>query len=819
MAGVGFDAVHTSRSDLTNQKDASVHIADDPAARHPISTAPAALAEPSERDRGDLELVVEGLVEEIDWISTSVAELQRQNGPSTASVGRLITRLLHTRLLYWLARSPLFSKRRQARFLKSAEKRDPLLLAARVDAFCHDFYARLGANRVIRDYRGSSSLDGALRVTAVVPNYNHAAFLPRRLESILNQTYQFVDIVILDDCSTDNSREIIDDYVARYPDRIRAIYNDTNSGSVFAQWQKGHEAASGDVVWICESDDFCDERFVANAIGSFRDPSVMMAFGRIEFADADGKVVPGMDLYREESEPGIWKRPLTRPAASWFRGGFGVKNVIANVGGSLWRRFPIDEALWAEARTYRVIGDWFLYAAIASGGQIAYCPGAVAYFCMHGGNTSGKKAQSSPDYYREFSRLMTAIKGRWDIPDTTLERFLESCRSLHRSRRVAVPFEDLLPAAELRAVERHTPHILVGLLGFSYGGGEIFPIHLANALRGLGVQVSVLQMMNAEDHPDVRAMLHPAIPVYGANVLRDMGVRAFLQAAGVSLVHSHFASVERLVLDEGGADIPFVTTLHGSYEAIDLSRKRVQRWAEKIDRFAYTADRNLLPFEGLPGRENQFVKMSNAMPVDRSPYGKTRSELGFDDDTVIFTLVARGIERKGWTETVAALRLLRQRVPTAKVGVLAVGEGPQTDRARELAEADAGIRFLGFVKEINGVYALSDVALLPTRFAGESYPLCLIQAMQMGIPCVATDIGNIGSMIASDSGPAGELIPYVEDDADYVGALAGAMERLLDPQHRAQLASNARTAARKYDIDALAARYRELYLQVIADRR
>ena len=58
-------------------------------------------------------------------------------------------------------------------------------------------------------------------VTVIIPNYNHARFLPDRLDSVLNQTYQNLQVILMDDCSTDDSRIILDRY-ARQDTRIRA---------------------------------------------------------------------------------------------------------------------------------------------------------------------------------------------------------------------------------------------------------------------------------------------------------------------------------------------------------------------------------------------------------------------------------------------------------------------------------------------------------------------------------------------------------------------------------------------------------------------
>src|ERR1700752_3159230 len=76
------------------------------------------------------------------------------------------------------------------------------------------------------------------KVSVIIPNYNHATFLIERIDSILCQTFQDFELIILDDCSNDNSRSIIEKYHGH--EKIsHIIYNPTNSGSPFMQWQKG----------------------------------------------------------------------------------------------------------------------------------------------------------------------------------------------------------------------------------------------------------------------------------------------------------------------------------------------------------------------------------------------------------------------------------------------------------------------------------------------------------------------------------------------------------------------------------------------------
>ena len=100
-------------------------------------------------------------------------------------------------------------------------------------------------------------------VSVIIPNYCHARYLDQRIQSVLNQTYRNFEVIILDDCSPDDgaSRAVIEKYRDN-PHVSHIVYNTENSGSPFRQWNKGFGLAKGELIWIAESDDYADERFL-----------------------------------------------------------------------------------------------------------------------------------------------------------------------------------------------------------------------------------------------------------------------------------------------------------------------------------------------------------------------------------------------------------------------------------------------------------------------------------------------------------------------------------------------------------------------------
>ena len=94
-------------------------------------------------------------------------------------------------------------------------------------------------------------------ISVVIPMYNAEEFIGECLESILNQTFQNFEVIVVDDCSTDLSLEIVESYVPKFDGRLRLTQTKVNSGGGgYVPRNIGLNLASGEYVWFVDADDF-----------------------------------------------------------------------------------------------------------------------------------------------------------------------------------------------------------------------------------------------------------------------------------------------------------------------------------------------------------------------------------------------------------------------------------------------------------------------------------------------------------------------------------------------------------------------------------
>jgi glycosyltransferase involved in cell wall biosynthesis len=221
-------------------------------------------------------------------------------------------------------------------------------------------------------------------VSVIVPNYCHAPYLEQRIESILQQTFQDFELILLDDCSTDGSREILERY-RNHPKVSGIFYNERNSGSPFKQWKKGLSKATGDYVWIAESDDFSSPCFLERCVRILDTrPDCSIVFTSSYIVDSHSRTI------REEAPVKYPKHKQIRFGSRFFLYRFLCpRNTIYNAGMALVRRSALPAG--DNYTQYRYCGDWLFWIQIVSGGgNVVYLAEPLNYYRVHDSNTTAE---------------------------------------------------------------------------------------------------------------------------------------------------------------------------------------------------------------------------------------------------------------------------------------------------------------------------------------------------------------------------------------------------------------------------------------------
>ncbi|RPI84858.1 MAG: glycosyltransferase, partial [Nitrosopumilales archaeon] len=527
------------------------------------------------------------------------------------------------------------------------------------------------------------------KVSIIVPNYNHSRFLIERLESIYNQTYKNIEVILLDDYSADTSISLLEGYADKYSENTQCYFNDSNSGSPFTQWKKGISLASGDLIWIAESDDFCDDDFLEKLIPYFADESILLAYAHTIFIDIAGNRHPfAFESYVTQVDPQKWGTSYINTAHNEVNTGLGLLNTIPNVSSVVFRRIDENFPLFNdyEWQKMKVCGDWLFYLNLIRGGRIAYCHETHSYYRIHQAGSS-KKAQTQDIYYKEHEKVACTLAHSYNVSELLLKRFhdrllnyyLQNVKHGDKGKFSACfDFKKILDSRKNRK-----PNVLIAPFAFSFGGGEIFPIRLANALTENDVSVTVFNGGYEPTQSGVRKMLYPQIPVINNNPTID--INSMLKELGIEIIHTHHASMENLFASRkvnGYTGVKHVATMHGMYEMMENFTLNTREIQKSVDHWIYTADKNIIPFKKTDlYSETKFTRICNGMKLpefrklDLSP-------LGIKPNSFTACLASRALPEKGWKEAIEAIGKVRD-VTNIDIHLILIGEGPTYDELQD----------------------------------------------------------------------------------------------------------------------------------------
>ena len=203
-------------------------------------------------------------------------------------------------------------------------------------------------------------------VSVIIGNYNYDCFIAQAIDSVLNQTYQNFELIVVDDGSTDNSREIIESY----QDKLIAIYQE--NGGQGAAFNAGFAASKGEIICFLDSDDYYYQEKLAKVVAAFnKNPDwVQISHGRTS-VNADGTIIGRDPTFFNQGD-------VTHLLLKWGRYAWAVTSALA------YKRSVLEKVLPFPQRPRG--GDTYLTATVPFYGKVGYIKEPLMFYRLHGSN-------------------------------------------------------------------------------------------------------------------------------------------------------------------------------------------------------------------------------------------------------------------------------------------------------------------------------------------------------------------------------------------------------------------------------------------------
>lgn len=271
---------------------------------------------------------------------------------------------------------------------------------------------------------------------------------------------------------------------------------------------------------------------------------------------------------------------------------------------------------------------------------------------------------------------------------------------------------------------------------------------------------------------------------------------------------------------------PVLVIEHAVYRALQTSRsgKPRARWIavhnRLLDPFTYAtvacagAQLPVLRSEGVAARKIALIP--NGVPVAalraaardlQAPDGG-RAALGIDTGALVLVHVARLTRLKNQRQTLATVRELR--ADGLDIHVLLLGDGEDRAALETECAREPWVHLLGARDRVAPFLGLADLAVLPSL--AEAMPMAVVEALAVGLPVVASDVGDVGAILRSTG--AGIAVP-ARDGAAFTAACR---QLLRDPDMRARAAASARAAGETFAAEVMSRRYAALLTGAVAGR-
>lgn len=211
------------------------------------------------------------------------------------------------------------------------------------------------------------------RVTVVVPTYNYARFVTEAIDSLLAQDFEEVEVIVIDDCSTDATPQVLRRYES--DPRVKLIRHSENQGHI-RTYNEGLGMAAGEYVGLLSADDVClRSDAISRQVALFdSDPEVGFVYSALAHVDSDGDLV---NVIRR------WSNDSIHDGLVEFRDLAFTCFIPAS--GTLVRASCHREVGYYDARLPHA-GDWDLWLRLAGRFRVGYVAEAIYGWRLHEDN-------------------------------------------------------------------------------------------------------------------------------------------------------------------------------------------------------------------------------------------------------------------------------------------------------------------------------------------------------------------------------------------------------------------------------------------------
>jgi len=208
-------------------------------------------------------------------------------------------------------------------------------------------------------------------VSIIINNYNYGRFLAAAIDSALAQTYRRAEVIVVDDGSTDQSRDVI----AGYAGKVLPILK--GNGGQASAFNAGFAASRGEVIIFLDSDDVLGPTAAEKAVEAFDDPGVVKVHWNLRVMDEGG--VPTGKLHLSEELPEGDLREFVARKGPW-------NYVTPPTSGNAWARRALEEILPVPEQEYRIGADCYLFTLAPVLGKMRRVAEPQGWYRVHGKN-------------------------------------------------------------------------------------------------------------------------------------------------------------------------------------------------------------------------------------------------------------------------------------------------------------------------------------------------------------------------------------------------------------------------------------------------